>query len=110
MDFLILSQLHYGQGSTKDQQRSNNNPAIAYSNLVTAEAIRPTSKQSTCITEYNGNFDFNSDDNAEFIDIDLLCNKVSIWLLTNDSITCTKKRRILETEDKANKLSKVKAT
>ena len=59
---------------------------------------------------YNNNSDFGSNDNAKFIDIDLPCNKLSIRLLANDSIACTKKRRALKTKDKANKFLKIKAT
>lgn len=74
------------------------------------KVIRPTLKQFTCVTEYNGNSDSNFNDNVEFIDVDITCNKLNIRLLDNDSITCIKKRRILKTEDIANEPPKVKAT
>ena len=109
MDFFIPSQAHNGQASTRDQQQPNNNPAIAHSNSVTAKAISLISKQSICLIKYNSNFKFNSDDNTEFIDIDLPCNKLNIWLLANDSILCTKKRHVLKIENEANEASKVKA-
>ena len=51
--------------------------------------------------EYNGNSDFDFDDNAEFIDVDLPCNKLSIRLLANHSIVCIKKRYIFKTEVKS---------
>ena len=70
--------------------------------------MRSTLKQSTCIIDYNGNYDSNFDNNVEFVDIDLPCNKLSVQLLANDSITRTKKRRILETEDEADKPLKTK--
>ena len=108
--FSILSQAHNSQGSTRDQKLPNNNSAIKHSNSVIAEAIVQIFKQSTCVIKYNGNSDFNIHDNTEFIDVNLSCNKLSIWLLANDSIACIKKRRILETKDKANKTFKVKTT
>lgn len=46
----------------------------------------------------------------EFVDIDLPCNKFSLRLLANDSITYIKKRRIVKIEDKVNEALKVKAT
>lgn len=62
-----------------------------HSNLVIAKAIRQPFKQSTYVIKYNYNFDSNFDDNAKFIDVNLLYNKLSIQLLANDSITYTKK-------------------
>lgn len=59
---------------------------------------------------YNGNSNPDFDNNIEFVDIDLSCNKLSIQLLTNNLITCIKKNYIFEIEDKTNKLLKVKAT
>ncbi len=109
-DFPIPSQAHNGRESIGDQQRPNNNPAIAHSNSVTAEVMRPTLKRSTRMIDYNGDSNFDSDNEVEFVDIDLPCNKLSVRLLANDSITCTKKRCILETEDEADEPSKVKAT
>lgn len=44
----------------------------------------------------------------EFVNVDLLCNKLNIWLLANDSITHIKKKRILKIKDKIDKLLKVK--
>ena len=60
--------------------------------------------------EYNGISNSDSDNNTEFIYDNLPCNKLSIWLLANNFIACTKKKRVLETEDKANELPTVKAT
>ncbi len=72
--------------------------------------MRPTPKQSTCVIDYNGSSNSDSDNKVEFVDIDLPCNKLSVWLLANDSITRTKKRRVLETEDEADKPSKANTT
>ena len=77
-DFLISSQAHNGQKSTRDQQRPNNNPVIIHSNSITAEAIRSIFKQSTCVIDYNGNSNSDSDNNVEFVDINLPCNKLNI--------------------------------
>lgn len=74
------------------------------------EGIRPTQKQPTCIIQYNSNFDSVLDNSIEFIDIDLSRNNLSLWLLANMSIIRTKKRHIVEIEDEANEISKVKAT
>ena len=60
--------------------------------------------------DYNGNSDSDFDNNKEFIDIDLLCIKLTIQLLTYDYIACTKKRLVFETDDETNEHSKVKAT
>lgn len=79
------------------------------SNSITAKSIRLTSKQSIYVIRYKNNSDCNSDNNKKFIDIDLLCNKLSIRLLANNFITYIKKRRILERKDKSNEFSKVKA-
>ena len=65
--------------------------------------MRSTFKQSTRIIDYNGNSNSNFNNNVKFIDINLPCNKLSIQLLVNDSITRTKKRGVFETEDKADK-------
>ena len=78
--------------------------------MVIVEAMRLTLRQSTYVIDYNGNYDFDFDNNIEFFDIDLLCNKLSIQLLANDFITHTKKRYILEMKDKVNKPLKVKVT
>lgn len=54
--------------------------------------MQPSIKRFTQLVEYNR--DSNSDDdneNVEFIDIDLPCNKFNIQLLANNSITRTKK-------------------
>lgn len=58
--------------------------------------------------DHNGNFYSNFDNNAEFVDINLSYKNLNIQLLVNNIITCTKKRRILETEDKADKLLIIK--
>ncbi len=60
--------------------------------------------------DYNGDSNSDFDNDVEFVDIDLLCNKLSVRLLANDSINRTKKRRVLETENEADEPSKVKAT
>ncbi len=60
--------------------------------------------------DYNGNFNSNYDNNIEFVDLDLPCNKLSVRLQANDSITRTKKKYQLKTRDEADEPSKVKAT
>lgn len=77
-DFPISSQAHNGQKSIRNQQLPNNNLAIIQSNLVIAKAMRLTPKQSNCMIKYNGNSDASSDNNIEFVDINLPCNKLSI--------------------------------
>ena len=73
--------------------------------------MRPTIKQSTWVAEYNGDSDSDdNDEDVEFVDVDLPCNKLNVQLLANDSITRAKKRRVLETEDKADTPPKIKAT
>lgn len=72
--------------------------------------MRPTPKQPTRVIDYNGDSNSDSDNNVEFVDIDLPCNKLSIQLLANNVVTRTKKRHVLETEDEADESSKVKAT
>lgn len=72
--------------------------------------MRPIPKQPTQVINYNSNSNSDSNNNAEFVDIDLPCNNLSLRLLANDIITCTKKRRVLKTEDKADEQPKVKAT
>lgn len=59
---------------------------------------------------YNSTFDSNSNNNVEFININLPCNKLSIQLLANDSMTYTKKKYVVEIEDKANEPPKSKPT
>ena len=72
--------------------------------------MRSTLKQSTRVIDYNGDSDSDSDNNVEFVDIDLPCNKLSVQLLANDSITRTKKRRIRKTEDEADEPLNSKVT
>lgn len=72
--------------------------------------MKPTSKQSTCMIDYNDTFDSYSDKHVEFIYIDLSCNKRSVWLLANDSVTHTKKRRVVEIEDEADEPPKTQST
>ena len=72
--------------------------------------MRSTLKQFTCVIDYNGDFDSDSNNNVEFVNIDLLCNKLSVQLLANNSITHTKKRYVFEMEDKADELLKAKVT
>ena len=45
-----------------------------------------------------------------FVDIDLLCNKLNVQLLANNSIIHIKKKYILEMEDEADKPLKAKVT
>lgn len=53
---------------------------------------------------YNRNSD--SDKNEEFINVDLFCNKISIQLLANDSITHFKKCQINKSGDDTNEALK----
>ena len=59
--------------------------------------------------DYNGNFNSDYDNDIEFVDLDLPCNKLSVRLLANDSITRTKKKHQLKTRDEVDEPSKVKA-
>lgn len=61
------------------------------------------------IIDYNSNLNSDFNNNIEFIYIDLLCNKLSIWLLANYSIYYTKKKHILKTKDKLDKPFKFQA-
>ena len=72
--------------------------------------MRLTPKRSTCAIDSNSNSNSDSDNDVEFADINLSCNKLSVHLLANDSMTLTKKRRVLETEDEGDEPSKVKST
>ena len=71
--------------------------------------MRPTPKRSIRVIHYNGNFNSDSNNDLEFVDVDPPCNKLSVWLLANDSINRMKNKHIVETRDETNKLSKVKA-
>lgn len=72
--------------------------------------MSPTFNEFTYVINYNSNFNSDSNKNMEFININLLYNKISIQLFVNSSITFIKKGRVLETEKKANKLLKAKIT
>ncbi len=72
--------------------------------------MRPTPKWSTCVINHKSDSNSDSDNDVEFVDIDLPCNRLTVRPLANDSIICTKKKRVLETEDGADERSKVKAT
>ena len=55
--------------------------------------MRSRIKRSTQVVEYNGDSESDNDDeDVEFVDIYIPCNKLSLELLANDSIICTKKR------------------
>lgn len=81
-----------------------------HSNLVKIKALRPPSKQSTRMIEYNSNSDSGFDNSIEFINVNLPYNNVSIQLLANDSITHTKKKRVVRTKDEVDEASKIKTT
>lgn len=53
--------------------------------------MRPTLRQFTYMIDHNGNFNSDSIDIIEFIDIDLPHNKVSIRLLTKTPLSYKKK-------------------
>lgn len=59
--------------------------------------------------EYNGNSDFNSNNNAQIINISLPYNKLIVWLWANDFMTFIKKKYVFKTKDEADELSKVQA-
>lgn len=71
--------------------------------------MRPNLKQSTRIINYNSNSNSDSDNDVEFVNIDLRCNKLSILLLTNFSIIYSKKKRIVEIDNKVDEAPKLKA-
>ena len=52
-------------------------------------------------TQYNSHSNSDSDDDVEFFDIDLSCNKLSVQLLANTFATCTKKHCINQTVKEA---------
>ena len=107
-DFFIPVEAYNGRENARDHQGTNNNPSIAHSNSVTAQAMR-FAKQSTRVIDYNTDFDSNNDDeDIEFINVDLPCNKFSVQLLANDSIICINKRNRI-TDDKDDEPSKSKA-
>ena len=79
-DFPISSQFYNIQEYIKDHQRPNINPAIAHSDSDSnsKKTIRSIFKQSTRMIDYNGDFDSNFDNNMEFVNINLSCNKLSV--------------------------------
>ena len=92
----ILAQAHNGQEFIWDHQRPNHNPSIVDSHFVTAEPVRSSIKRSTWVVEYNGDSESdNNNEDVEFIDINLPYNKLSLQLLANNSITRTKKKRVI---------------
>lgn len=107
-DFFIPVEAYNGRENARDYQGPNNNPSIAHSNSVTAQAMRFT-KQSTRVVDNNRDSDSNNnDEDIEFINVDLPCNMFSVQLLANDSIIrINKKDRI--TDDKDDEPSKSKA-
>lgn len=72
--------------------------------------MKPTPKPSICVIQYNDNFDSDLKNDVEFANVNLLCNELSLRLLANDSITCTKKNCVVKIENKVKETSKVKAT
>ena len=94
---------------------------MAQSNSVIAETIRPISQHPSYdqrykatkndfkrVIHYNNNFDLNK--KVEFINIHLLCNKLSLQFLVNDATICPKKCRVNDIEDEAAKASKTNTT
>ena len=57
---------------------------------------------------YNNNSDLNKEVN--FIDVYLPCNKLSLQLIANNAITCSKKRYIDDVKNKATKTPKTNTT
>ena len=63
------------------------------------------------MVEYNRDFDSDEEEDVEFVNIDLSCNKLSVQLLVNNSIIRSKKRReVIYTNDKAEEVSNAKTT
>ena len=60
--------------------------------------------------QYDSHYNSNSDDDVEFVDVDLPCNKFGMQLLANTSPTCNKKRHINKTEKEAIRTLKVDIT
>lgn len=108
-DFPIPGQAQNTRKSARDQQRANQNPGITQSHSVIAETIKPTLKFSSRVVKYNGDSDSDEEENVECVDVDLPCDKLSVQLLANGFATRTKKRRVLEIEDEADKPPKIKA-
>lgn len=78
--------------------------------LVMVKIIKPTLRQSLCKIWYDGNSNSGLKNDIKFVDVDLSCNKWSLWLLINDFITRIRKKHIAEINDDVNKALKVKAT
>lgn len=58
-------------------------------------------KHSIRVVEYNGNFDSDNDDrDIEFVNVNLLCNQLSLQLPANKSINQIQKMQIIETDNK----------
>ena len=72
--------------------------------------MKSTLKDSIYVIDNNSNSDSNFNNNIKLININLSCNKLSVQLLVNNSITNSKKRYIFQIEDKANKYFKAKIT
>ena len=71
--------------------------------------MRSRIKRSTRVAEYNGDSESdNNDKDIKFVDVNLPCNKLSLQFLANDSITHTKKRRVI-TDDEDDEPPKLKA-
>ena len=113
-DLPIPRQIQNNQNFPRDQHRSNNNPVTTQSNSVTAKSIKPVQSYRShgqghklaqdnygTSTQHDSHHNSDSDDDAEFVDVDLPCNKLSVQLLANNSATRTKKRRVNETNEEA---------
>lgn len=59
--------------------------------------------------KYNRNSNSDKEEDVDFVDVDLPCNKPSVQLLVNDSITYSKKKRgVIDVNNELDKLSKAK--
>lgn len=52
--------------------------------------------------KYNSHHNSNFNNDAEFVNINLLCNKLGMQLLVNNSTTRTKKHYVNKTKNEAN--------
>ena len=60
--------------------------------------------------QHDSHHNFDSNDDSEFVDVDLLCNKLGVQLLAHNSATRTKKCHVNEIEDEAIRASRADIT
>lgn len=122
-DFPILRQIQNNQNFLRDEYHSNNNPITTQSKSVIAKNIRPVQSYRfhgqghklaqdnyEMNIQYNSYHASNSNDDTEFVNVDLPCNKLSVQLLANKSATRTKKQYINKIDKKVGQAPKTNVT